>query len=137
MQRGKLQKTFFFFFFSVKQSKINTIKTDVKIHLESSLYLFGGETANHVDFMQYMPMSCSFYLSCLQGDIRKMSKILSPKKLVGASVCLISTCMPILTSFQADIDICQRKYEPIGRKDFLKSHKKEKIDLLGLIEPDI
>ena len=44
--------------------------------LKSLIYLLGSETANHAHFMQSMPvLSC--YLSSLEGDIRKVSKILT------------------------------------------------------------
>ena len=50
------------------------IKTVVKIHEQSLVYLCGDKTANHVNFMLPMLVSCSCYFSSLEGDIRKVSK---------------------------------------------------------------
>ena len=37
----------------------------------------GGKTANHVNFMLPMLISCSFYFCSLKGDISKVSNILT------------------------------------------------------------
>ena len=42
------------FVHSKKKEKEQTNKTVVKIHKKSLIYLLGGETANHVYFMQHM-----------------------------------------------------------------------------------
>ena len=44
-----------------KMNKTN--KTVIKIHKKKSLdYLLAGKTANHVNFMLSMPISCSCYV---------------------------------------------------------------------------
>ena len=64
-----------------KQRKISNKtkqnKTVVKIH-ECLIYLLGGETANHVNFMQHMLVShSSCYFSSLEDIIAEVSKILT------------------------------------------------------------
>ena len=58
-----------------KQTKQN--KTVVKNH-ESLIYLVGGKTANHVNFMQHMLVSTHHAIfSSLEGNIAEVSKILT------------------------------------------------------------
>ena len=64
---------------SFKQRKMKkNIKTVVKIHEQSLVYLCGVKTANHVNFMLPMLISCSIahaIFSSLEGDIRKVSNL--------------------------------------------------------------
>ena len=47
--------------------------TVVKIHSKSLIYLFGGEIANHANFMQPMLISYSSYFKSLEDDGRNVS----------------------------------------------------------------
>ena len=62
---------------SNKGKKIKNIKTVVKIHEQSLVYLCGDKTANQVNFMLSMLISCSCYFNSLEGDIRKVSNLLT------------------------------------------------------------
>ena len=49
-------------------------KTVVKNQLKSLMYLLRDETAKPVSFVNLVIFSCLCYLSCLEGDIRIVSK---------------------------------------------------------------
>ena len=53
-------ETFLQVFIQTKEMN-KIIKTVVKIHEQSLVYLFGDKTANHVNFMLPMLISCSCY----------------------------------------------------------------------------
>ena len=59
----------------LKQRKMNKIKT-VKNSFKVLNLPVRGKTANYIDFVQPMLISCSCFFSSLDGDIRKVSKIL-------------------------------------------------------------
>ena len=48
-------------FIQTKENEEKKIKTVVKIHEESLVYLCGDKTANHFNFMLPMLISCSCY----------------------------------------------------------------------------
>ena len=54
-------KHFLHVFIRTKENEKKYIKTVVKIHEESLVYLCGDKTANHVNFMLPMLISCSCY----------------------------------------------------------------------------
>ena len=63
---------------SFKQRKMKKkIKTVVKIHERSLVYLSGDKTANHVNFMLPMLIHAHAIFSSLEGDIRKVSNLLT------------------------------------------------------------
>ena len=57
MQHVNYEIKTFYLFIQTKEN-YQTNKTAVKIHLKSIFYLLGGKTANHVNFMLPMLISC-------------------------------------------------------------------------------
>ena len=61
-------------FYKTNKTKQNCCKSPSK----SLIYLLGGETANHVNFMQHMlVLYSSCYFSSLEGNNAEVSKILT------------------------------------------------------------
>ena len=70
-------KHVFTFVHSNKGKLTKLIKQLFKSIKSLYFYLLGSKTANHVNFMLPMLILCSCYFSSLEGDIRKVSKILA------------------------------------------------------------